>query len=102
MSLTREVIPYTTREAWLAERARDITSTDVAALFGVSPYLTRFELWHRKHGTPEAAPEELDDVERVRWGQRLQDAIARGAGEDRGWAIHPETDYVRIADLRIG
>lgn len=99
--MNREIIPFTTREAWLAERARDITSTDVAALFGVSPYLTRFELWHRKHGTPEAAPEELDDVERVRWGQRLQLAIAEGAAQDRDWCWLT-LDYMRIPGLRIG
>lgn len=102
MTISREVIPYTTREAWLAERAQDITSTDVAALFGVSPYLTRFELWHRKHGTPEAAPADIDDVERVRWGQRLQDAIAKGAADDREWRYWPRNEYVRLEGLRIG
>lgn len=101
--MNREIIPFTTREAWLAERARDITSTDVAALFGVSPYLTRFELWHRRHGSPEAAAPELDDVERVVWGRRLQNAIAEGAALDRdfGW-IREKKEYIRLPDHRIG
>lgn len=101
MSLTRETVPYTTREAWLAARSQDITSTDVAALFGVSPYLTRFELWHRKHGSPEASAPDIDDVERVRWGNRLQETIAAGAAEDRDWCWLT-LDYMRIPELRIG
>lgn len=100
MSLIRESIPFTTREAWLAERAKDITSTDVAALFGISPYLTRWELWHRKVAG-DVEPEELD-AERVRWGNRLESAIAAGAAEERGWSVRPLRDYIRLAGLRIG
>lgn len=99
--MIRTHIHYTTREAWLADRARDITSTDVAALFGVSPYLTRYELWHRKVAG-DVEPDDIGDVERVKWGTRLQDAIATGAAVDQDWMASPFTDYVRIAGLRIG
>lgn len=40
----RETIHHDTEEAWLAARKRDVTSTESAALFGMSPYLTAFEL----------------------------------------------------------
>ena len=50
-----ETIPYTTEAAWLAARTHDLTSTEIAALFGCSPYLTKFELWHRKHDGADVA-----------------------------------------------
>lgn len=96
-----EIIPFTTREAWLAERAKDITSTDVAALFGISPYLTRFELWHRKVRC-DIEPDDIGDVERVKWGTRLQRAIAEGAAEERGWSIRAADEYIRAPNDRIG
>ncbi len=99
--MIRESIPYTTREAWLAERAKDITSTDVAALFGVSPYLTRWELWHRKVAG-DVEPDDIGAVERVQWGKRLEYAIACGAAEERGFCFLPMDEYIRIPAERIG
>jgi putative phage-type endonuclease len=98
MSAT-EIIPFTTEEAWLAERQRDVTSTESAALFGMSPYTTAFELWHRKRsGT---APEfKVND--RMRWGNRLEAAIAHGIAEEQGWEIKPLKEYMRDPDARMG
>lgn len=97
--MNREIIPFTTREAWLAERAKDITSTDVAALFNVSPWRTRFELFHVKRG---GAADDFAENERTLWGTRLEHSIAMGAAEDNGWVIEQATEYVRIPELRIG
>lgn len=84
---------------WLRWRAQDITSTEVAALFGLSPYVTDFELWHRKKaGEVEA----MEPNERVRWGQRLQDAIAAGVAEDHGWRIQRMDVYKRDPIDRLG
>jgi len=69
---------------WHAYRSDDVTATSAAALFGVSPYETLFELYHRKAGTLTA---EFETTERMRWGNRLQDAIAEGICEDNGWRI---------------
>ena len=33
---------------WLAMRRQDVTSTETAALFGLSPYTTAFEVWHQR------------------------------------------------------
>jgi len=97
--MSREILPYTDDASRNAERAKDLTSTDVAALFGVSPYLTPFELWHRKRGALQ-----VDDVEneRTRWGNLLQDAIARGFAEERGKVLRRMDEYMRVGDLRIG
>lgn len=86
-------------EHWLQLRAPDITSTEIAALFGINPYMTKFELWHRKR---EQLVVRIEQNERMKWGTRLEDAIARGIGEDQGWKIRRVNRYMRIAELRIG
>ena len=77
---------------WLKLRTIDITSTEAAALFGLSPYSTYFELWHRKHS---GEVPEFKTNERMTWGTRLQDVIARGIAEDNGWTVRKLTAYVR-------
>lgn len=94
-----EVVPYTTEAGWMAERAKDVTSTESAALFGLSPYLTPFELWHRKRA---GAVLKFEPTERMKWGSRLQDAIALGIAEDQGWRVVRDPDYRRLTDLRMG
>lgn len=99
MTLLRETIPFTDEPTWLAERARDITSTDCAALFDMSPYCTRFELWHRKQ-TGEYST--IGENERMTWGKRLQDAIADGIAQDNLWTLRRMDEYVRLPESRIG
>ena len=72
--MTTEIVNFTTEAAWLKARQQDVTSTESAALFGMSPYTTHFELWHRKHSN--TAPE-FKSNERMKWGNRLEAAIAR-------------------------
>lgn len=100
MELTRIAITPESHEQWLAMRAQDLTSTDVAALFDCSPYQSHFELWHRKR---HAMVVELEDNERLKWGRRLEPAIATGLAEDHGLRdVHPMKDYWRIPELRLG
>lgn len=87
------------RAAWLALRAKNLNSTETAALFDASPYTTSFELFHQKR---EGAVVEIATTERMLWGTRLQDAIARGIAEDQGWDIRPMPEYMRIPELRLG
>lgn len=89
----------TSEQQWLEARTQDVTSTEVPALFGLSPYLTAFELWHHKKSAEVVA---FDGNERVIWGSRLQDAIAGGIAKDRGWSIRKMVEYVRRPGLRLG
>ena len=84
---------------WLQLRTQDVTSTESAALFGMSPYVTQFELWHRKRNGEQG---EFKQNERMKWGNRLEAAIAHGIAEERGWTIEPMKDYWRDPDARIG
>lgn len=97
--MNRESIAVKDRDEWLRARTQDITSTEVSALFGISPYATEFELFHKKiAGTVD----ELDENERMKWGTRLQDAIALGIAKDNGFAVDRFDGYMRIPDARIG
>lgn len=84
---------------WLDLRKKDVTSTEAAALFGLSPYMTHFELWHRKHDNLDV---EFEVNERMRWGTRLQDSIAAGIAEDQQWKIRRMNEYIRDEELRAG
>ena len=84
---------------WLELRMQDVTSSEVAALFNLSPWITKFELWHRKKNKEVVS---VEDNERIRWGNRLEEAIAHGIADDQGWTVHPFKDYARIPGMRLG
>lgn len=97
--MNAEVIIPRDEQHWLELRTADLTSTDIPALFGLSPYKTRFQLWHEKAA---AARGEFRENERMRWGRHLEAAIARAAAEQEGWVIRPMKEYIRIPELRLG
>lgn len=97
--MNRETILPKDEQEWLALRTKDITSTDVAALFGISPWLTEFELWHRKK---DGAVPEFSVNPRMLWGQRLERAISDGIAADYNLAIRPMKEYIRIPAWRMG
>jgi len=95
-----EIINPDNEKHWRELRTQDITSTEVAALFGLSPYMTIFELWHRKKNKELVDP--FDGNKFTTWGNRLESAIANGIAEDQGWSIRPMTEYIRDTDCRLG
>ena len=98
--MNRITIAPESEQHWLDLRTQDLTSTDVAALFGLSPYKTLFELWHEKKSGEIVR---LTENDRMRWGRRLEATVANGIAEDQGWLIRPFKEYMRLDDgLRIG
>jgi len=97
--MATEIIPYTSQEAWLDARKQDVTSTESAALFSMSPYITHFDLWHRKHS---GVVPEFKSNDRMNWGNRLEAAIAYGIAEEQGWKVAPLKEYMRDPDARMG
>ncbi|MFJ3839416.1 YqaJ viral recombinase family protein [Streptomyces sp. NPDC090054] len=65
-----------------ARRGLCITATEISAVLGLSPWQSRFSLWHKKAGLPTppfpASPE-------MRWGSRFEDDVAEEFAER-----HPE------------
>lgn len=94
-----ETIKIQSDEHWHSLRAEDLTSTDMAALFDMSPYLTEFELWHRKK---EGIIPEFEATERMKWGNRLEASIAEGIAEEYNLKVVPMKDYYKMDGLRIG
>lgn len=94
-----ETIKITDRDQWLKERVKDVTSTEVSALYGLSPYKTDFELFHEKR---DGLVVEIQDNDRMKWGRNLEPAIAQGVADDQGWKIAKLDVYMRDIDVRMG
>jgi len=91
--------PEAFRAEWLRLRRQHITSTECAALFGMSPYFSMYELWHRKAGL---LPDDFEGNERTEWGTALQDAIAAKISDDAGLEATRMDDYIFDPVARIG
>jgi putative phage-type endonuclease len=94
-----EYITHSSKSEWLADRAKDVTSTETAALFGMSPYSTEVELFARKL-TGDVV--EIKDNPRMMAGRCLEPGIANMASEVLGCEVSPFKVYARDPDLRIG
>lgn len=77
-----------------AFRASVVGASEVAALFDESPWLTRFELWHRKAGNvavPDfnAVVDGTPENERIYFGVKLEPVIVEAACERWGYIPMP-------------
>ncbi|MDL5205078.1 lambda-exonuclease family protein [Streptomyces sp. ALI-76-A] len=68
-------------DQWHAARANGIGGSEIAAVLGLSPYESRFSLWHRKKGL--IGP--VEESEEMYWGKEHEPAICRRFARD-----HPE------------
>jgi len=66
---------------WYAARRAGLGGSDIAAVLGLSPWTSKFALWHRKAGN---VGEERDNAG-MSWGRRLESVIAEKWAED-----HPD------------
>lgn len=98
--MTREITEITSEEQWHALRNQDVTSTGSASLFGLSPYLTQFELYHsHKSGIP--LPFEV--TERMEKGKRMEQYAAQEVADKlEAVNVRPLNVYARIPGERFG
>ncbi|MCR8574731.1 YqaJ viral recombinase family protein [Streptomyces sp. Isolate_219] len=68
-------------DEWHAARWRGIGGSEIAAVLGISPYESRFSLWHRKQGLIEPVAES----EEMYWGKVHEPGICARFAE-----LHPE------------
>lgn len=80
------------------ERIHYIGASEAASLLGVSPYCSRFELWHQKAGN--IPPPDLDDVERVLAGKYLEPAIAAWATHKWNWPTFGVETYLEHPEVQ--
>ena len=78
---------------WDAARSGlTVTATEIAAVVGLSPWMSRFTLWHKKAGLPTPA---FEASPAMRWGGRFEDDVAEEFGEQ-----HPEFIFVDAGTWR--
>lgn len=70
-------------DSWHALRAKGIGGSEVAPILGISPYESRFSLFHRK--ASNIGP--VEENEAMEWGKRLEPAVAKKFLE-----LHPTWD----------
>lgn len=70
-----------------AFRTRAVGGSEVSALFDANPWLTRFELWHRKKGN--IATPDFGGDERIEAGIRLEPVIIDWACDKWGYIKQP-------------
>lgn len=98
--MTTKITPIN-KDAWLELRAVNINSTESSALPGIdrNPYMSAYELGLIKAGM---VTDPFEENERMVWGRRLEEAIARGVAEDLGWKIRKLNAYMTIPEIRMG
>lgn len=90
----------TSRDEWLARRRPNINGSEVGALFGCSPFLTRFALYADKAGLVSSEPADNDVMRR---GRILEPAVEQAVKEYRPeLQIWKSQDYVWSSGLRLG
>lgn len=99
MELNRVIESPRDEQHWLHLRASNLNSTDVASLFGKSPYQTKAELWYRKKDLVDVA---FEENERTRWGRALESAIAQEYLSANGLIGRPFKEYIHVPALKIG
>lgn len=98
--MLRETHVFEVEADWLAARKRFVTSTEVAALFNAGAFVkTEYQLYHLKAGTIE--PDEFSDNDRVKWGLRLETAIAYGIAEDLGLVVEPMKAFMTMPEFGL-
>lgn len=83
-----------------------ITATEIAAVVGLSPWESRFSLWHRKAGLPTPARTTSPEMS---WGSRLEPVVAQAWAEgypglwpvEAGTWRHRERDWQRATPDRL-
>ena len=96
--MTTKSYPITDKQSWLENRLLDVTSTEVSALFGLNPYLSKFELYHQKK---DKVVVNIDN-ERMAWGRRLEDSIALEFADRNKFKVEQFDVYMRNPETRMG
>ena len=83
-------IDITSDDQWHKLRARNIGGSDIAALFGLSPFTTAFSLWHEKAG--KVPPHNVDN-QKTNCGKLIEPLIAQELGRELDWKLDRSKVY---------
>ncbi len=96
--MLQSIVPKDKKE-WLEMRTKVLTSTEIGAIFNISPYSTLYETWMRKKNQQYV---ELEPNQRMTWGLRLEKSIAEGVAEEKGFPIRKMEEFYFDLDTRLG
>lgn len=74
-------------EQWLAARRELITASDAAAILGLDPFRAPADVYASKLGR------DVEETEPMRWGKRLESAIAQAYAEATSRPVYIEEPY---------
>lgn len=77
------------RNEWLKFRTEGIGASEAAAVVGLSPYKTPFQVWLEKTGRAPDVPES----EAMRWGHRLQQVVGDAFAEETKRVVAPAGEF---------
>lgn len=96
--VTPSIMPFDTRDAWLAARRQFIGASEAAAVCGLDPYMSAYALWAEKSGRiVDEHGSDGDISEAAYWGNTLEPLIANRYAEETGLALK---DYGRTTLMR--
>lgn len=75
---------------WHELRGRTVGGSEVAALFGLSPFTTAYTLWHEKAGK---VPREEFDNQKTNWGKLIEPLVAQELARSLGWKLERSRMY---------
>lgn len=73
--------------AWLKERQKGIGGSDVAAILGMSPWRTPYQVWEEKTTPIDETAEEDDDRPALYWGRVLEAPIRQAYADKTGRTV---------------
>ena len=90
------IINVRDQKHWHELRSQHIGGSDIAALFGLSPYSSRWQLWMEKSG--KLPPEDISGNKAVQAGTFLESGIANWAAHRWSMDLAKVNDYYTVDD----
>ena len=90
------IIQVRDQKHWHELRSQHVGGSDVAALFGLSPYSSRWQLWMEKSG--KLSPEDISGNKAVQAGTFLESGIASWAAHRWSMELTKVNDYYTVDD----
>jgi putative phage-type endonuclease len=90
------IINVRDQKHWHELRSQHIGGSDIAALFGLSPYSSRWQLWMEKSG--KLPPEDISGNKAVQAGTFLESGIASWAAHRWSMDLTKVNDYYTVDD----
>ena len=85
------------KQEWLRERKKYLGGTDLAAICGLNPYRTALDVYLEK--TSDDIASETNAA--MRWGNLLEDVVAKAYSEDTGRTIEIEPNTIYHSEYKF-